>query len=126
MPIYAFSCEQCGEAFDRKLSIDGRDTPQTCAECGGVALRVVTGCNFNLPGDGWASKNIRVKGQMAKKNKRLTRTTQEQIREQPLVKLVPNVEGQRVESWSEAKKLAGSQGKNTDTYAPMIAKEAKK
>jgi len=126
MPIYAFRCEQCGEAFDRKLSIDGRDTPQVCEECGGVASRAVTGCNFNLPGDGWASKNIRIKGQMAKKNKRLTRTTQEQIREQPLVKLVPNVEGQRVESWSEAKKLAGSQGKDTTTYAPMIAKEAKK
>lgn len=40
MPTYCFRCEN-GHSFDRYLSVDGRDEPQTC-ECGVSARRVIT------------------------------------------------------------------------------------
>jgi hypothetical protein len=97
--------------------------PQTCETCGAVAKKMVTAVNFNLSGDDWPSKNERIKKQMAAKNKTLTSKQNTRQREQPQVKLVPNVGGERVESWGEAKKLAESQGKDTSTYDPLVKKE---
>lgn len=126
IPFYDYMCDRCEEGFERMLSISRFDEPQPCPKCNEVARKVVTGCNFNLPGDGWASKNIRVAGQMAKKNTRLTASTSTIKREAPPVTLVPNVDGERVGSWGEAQKLAASKGKDATTYAPKIAAETSK
>lgn len=123
MPFYDYACEPCGETFERMLSISRYDEPQKCEKCGEVARKVVTGCNFNLPGDDWASKNGRIAGQMRAKNARLTTSTNTIKREAPPVKLVPNVDGERVGSWNEAQKLAGSKGKDVASYEPMVKKE---
>lgn len=124
MPIYAYRCEACENDFDRMLPISRYDEPQSCETCGAVAKKMVTAVNFNLPGDGWPSKNERIAKQMRDKNKTLTSKQNVRQREQPHVKLVPNVGGERVESWGEAKKLAESQGKVSSTYDPMVKKEA--
>lgn len=125
MPTYSFACE-CGARFDRILPMSRYDEPQMC-ECGLVAQRkVVNPLRFNLPGDGWASKNGRVERQMARKNARLQTSTDEQKREQPGVRLVPNVGGERVDSWQEAQKLASSQGKDAASYDPLVRSEAAK
>jgi hypothetical protein len=63
---------------------------------------------------------------MAEKNRRLDQKQAERKREAPGVRLAPNVEGERVGSWSEAKKLAESKGKDGSTYEPMIRKEIAK
>jgi hypothetical protein len=82
--------------------------------------------NVIFKGDGWVSKNLRVAGQMADKNKRLDQKQNERKREAPGVKLAPNVDGERVGSWSEAKKLAESQGKDGSTYNAKIREEIAK
>lgn len=124
VPIYAYRCEACEIDFDRMLPISKYDEPQACETCGEVAKKLVSAVHFNLSGDDWPSKNERIKKQMAAKNKTLTVKQNERQREQPHVKLVPNVGGERVESWGEAKKLAESQGKDTSTYDPLVKKEA--
>ena len=44
-------------------------------------------------------------------------------RDAPNVTLVPNVNGERVDSWSDAQKLAKDLGKNTESYNSLIKKE---
>lgn len=124
MPIYAFLCEDCDSHFDRQLKLADYDTPQDCPECeGGNTRRRVTMPRFNLSGDGWASKNGRVSAHMRKKNERLAGISKQMSREAPVATLQPNVGGERVENWSDAQKLAKSQGKDTKSYEPHIQKE---
>ena len=126
MPTYAYHCDDCDLGFDRILPISRYQEPQDCPECGqGPAKKKVTSTNFILRGDGWAGKNNRIRGQMRKKNQRLDAKQHGRKRDQPNVTLAPNVEGQRVESWSEASKLARSKGKDTSGYDTRAAKEKK-
>lgn len=124
MPIYAFKCPECREEFDRMLKLAEYDSPQGCPECEYEPCpRRVTRVNFNLPGDGWVSKNGRISKQMRVKNARLSRLTDERKRDAPLVHLVPNVGGEETGTWKEAQKLAASQGKNAQSYGVHVRRE---
>jgi putative FmdB family regulatory protein len=123
MPLYDYSCESCSKEFDLLLSVSERGLPQSCPDCGSPARKILSKPNFNLPGDDWPSKNLRIKQQMAEKNRRLASREKELKQSGGVPKLVPNVDGERVGSWSEAKKLAASKGKDTGSYEPMIRKE---
>ena len=97
-------------------------TPQACPDCGVVSQRVIGGgsVNFALNGDQWPGKAIKVRGQMAEKNKKLGIRQKEH---HAPITLMPNVGGERVETWSEAKRLADSKGKETSSYDKYIRKE---
>jgi len=84
--------------------------------------------NFVLRGDGWPGKAGKIKDQMRKKNERLDRKQAVRAKEDSSMssRLVPNVEGERVNSWSDAQKMAASQGKSTKSYEPYVRKEAKR
>jgi len=127
VPTYAYHCDDCGLDFEKILPISRYDEKQDCPDCGaGPAKKMVTRPNFILKGDGWAGKNNRIAGQMRKKNQRLDAKQRERSRSgSGGVRLAPNVEGERVESWSEASKLAKSKGKDTSGYDRLAAKEKK-
>ncbi len=124
MPMYLYRCSECGHEYQLNVRIADYQKEQPCPECEIPNKKVFQPTrNFILKGDGWAGKNNRIKNQMRKKNERLDARTAEMKRDAPNVALAPNVNGERVDSWSEAQKLAKSQGKNTESYEPMIAKE---
>jgi putative FmdB family regulatory protein len=123
MPIYEYQCVACDDQFDRMLPIACYKDPQDCPECGGATKRLVSAVNFNLTGDGWASKNGRIKKQMAEKNRRLDAKQAEMKRDAPGMTLAPNVEGERVDTWSEAASLAKSKGKDSSGYEKRASKE---
>lgn len=123
MPIYEYQCPTCEETFDRMLSMSRFDEPQACPSCGGETKKVISAPEVIFKGDDWASKNNRIAGQMRDKNKRLSSRQESRKREAPVTTLAPNVDGERVSSWSEAQKLAESKGKDASTYAPKIAAE---
>ena len=124
MPMYEYQCTQCEEHFERRLSISEFDQAQSCPSCGASdAKRLISKTSFVLKGDGWAGKNNRIKSQMAAKNRRLSGKENQMKRDAPAASLAPNVDGERVASWSEAKKLAASKGKNTASYDAHIRKE---
>lgn len=124
MPIYRYECQDCQEQFDGMASISKRDDPQECPACGvSNSQKLISAPNLNFPGDGWASKNLRVEKQMRDKNMRLAKREAEMKRSGQVPKLVPNVGGERTESWSEAAKLAKSQGKSTTGYERRARKE---
>jgi putative FmdB family regulatory protein len=125
LPIYTYACDVCEIPFEQALPLARYDEPQACPSCGAIARKTVAMVSFNLAGDGWASKNGRVAAQMAEKNRRLAAKQEERRRDAPGVKLAPNVGGERVDSWSDAKKLAESQGKNGASYDKLVAAEKK-
>jgi len=123
MPIYDYECLKCEEFFDKVVPLAEYDHPQVCPTCGEPAQRRVTAPGFILKGDNWPSKAGRIRGQMAKKNARLDIKSEERRHEAPGMTLAPNVGGERVDSWSDAQKLAASQGKDTSSYDPLVRKE---
>ena len=126
MPTYTYQCEACGNDFEMRRPMSESADPQPCPECGGNGKRTIGETSFILKGDDWPGKNIKIKGQMALKNRILDKKQNERKREAPGIKLAPNVGGERVESWAEAKSLAESQGKNTASYDPKIREEKSK
>lgn len=127
MPTYAYRCPSCGSEFDKVLPLSRYDEPQDCPDCGHhPVVKSLTTAGFILKGDGWAGKNNKIAGQMRKKNERLASKDGERKRDAG-VRLVPNVEGEQVSSWSDAAKLAKDKGvKDTSAYDRLASKEVSK
>jgi putative FmdB family regulatory protein len=124
MPVYEFVCHDCQDKFERILSIAKRKTPQQCPEChSGNTEKIISQVGVVLRGDGWPSKALKINRQMAAKNRRLAKRQEERKRDGPGVKLAPNVGGERVDSWTEAQKLAQSKGLDSESYEPLVSKE---
>ena len=124
MPMYLYDCSECDHQYQLSVRIADFDKEQPCPQCSTLNKKVFQPTtNFILKGDGWAGKNHRIKNQMREKNKKLDARTAEMKRDQPNVTLAPNVDGERVDSWSEAQKLAKSKGKETSSYDTLVAKE---
>ena len=121
MPIYEYECK-CGCNFEKMLKISECSDLPSCPECGSLEThKLVTRSQVIFKGDGWVSKNLRVKSQMEAKNRKLG-DKQKERHHAP--SLVPNVNGERVDSWREAQKLAKSKGKDTASYEKAIRSEA--
>jgi putative FmdB family regulatory protein len=121
MPTYNFKCPGCENEFETVLAMSESKSPQACPECGIVADRILGGeVDFALNGDQWPGKAIKVRGQMAEKNRQLEIKQKE--RHAP-IKLVPNVGGEKVGSWSEARKIAKGLGKESSSYDALVQKE---
>jgi len=123
MPQYPYRCDACDINELLILPMSEFNSTQTCSECGQPMRKEVTAPNVIFKGDGWSTKNERVKRQMRDKNKKLTAKQDEMKRDSSNVSLAPNVDGERVDSWSDAQKLAKSKGKDTKSYEPLVAKE---
>ena len=124
MPIYGYTCPACERQFDRRLPVAQYNAPQSCPECGAEAKKQISVPNFNLVGDDWPGKAHRINSQMAEKNKRLS--ARQAANHGSPARLVPNVEGERTDSWSDAAKLAKDKGKDTSGYDRMAATEKAK
>lgn len=62
MPIYAFSCDACGHAFDRLQKLSDAD-PTDCPVCGEPAIRrQLTAPQFRLAGGGWYETDFKKDG----------------------------------------------------------------
>ena len=130
MTTYPYECqaENCGHEFSIQMRMSEYDTKMKppCPECGSVdVMRILSAPMINFSGDGWATKNHRIAGQMRNKNKRLAAKEREQKGDGMIPQLAPNVGGERVDSWSEASKLAKSKGKDTSGYDRLARKEKK-
>lgn len=124
MPMYEFRCNECENLFTVTCSVKDRIQPRKCPECSSTNTeKIISLCSFILKGDDWPGKNLRVRSQMSSKNQRLDEKKKEMKGDGMVPKLVPNVNGERTDSWEEAKKLAASKGKDTTSYDPYVKKE---
>jgi putative FmdB family regulatory protein len=125
VPFYEYACDDCEVLFTVRKRMAEHATPEQCPECDQEARKVISAPSFILKGDDWASKNNRIRGQMAESRRKAGIRQGERVRDGaiPGGKLVPNVDGERVDTWDEAGKLAASKGKDTGGYKRMAAKE---
>ena len=126
MATYPYECEACGEDFEFEMSMKKYDSKGTypCPECESTeTIRIFTVPYVIFPGDGWATKNNRIAGQMKDKNRLLAEKEREQKGDGMIPSLAPNVGGELTDSWSEASKLAKSKGKDTSGYEANARKE---
>lgn len=126
MATYPYECSACETPFEFEMRMSEYDSKATypCPSCGSEDThRVFTPPYVSFVGDGWATKNNRVAGQMKKKNERLAAKEREQKGDGMVPRLAPNVGGERVGSWSEAAKLAKSKGKDTSGYERLARKD---
>lgn len=106
------------------LPISSYQETQHCADCNSECVLGLSEIDFVLKGDNWTGKNIKIKGQMNRKNRRLERKETEFKNDDHSmqISLAPNVDGERVDTWEDAKKLAQSKGKDTTLYDSYIRK----
>lgn len=119
MPEYAYKCssEECGSGFFKTLAIVNRNESQSCPDCEAPAdKKIASGVGGVLRGDVWPGKNIQIKNQMAARRAHVGEREYVLKMDGPQFNLAPNVDGERVDNWSEAGKLAASKGKNTREY----------
>ena len=126
MPVYSFQCSnaECGVTSSRMLPILSYREIQHCADCNSECDLQLSDIEFVLKGDNWTGKNIKIKGQMRRKNRRLESKETAFKRDDPSmqISLAPNVNGERVDTWEDAKSLALSKGKDTTLYDNYIRK----
>lgn len=124
MPTYEYKCKKCENQFEKVLRISQSKESQSCPECGsGETFKIFTTCNFVLKGS-FPGKDLKIDRQMAAKNRVLDKKQSILKKESPIATLVPNVGGEQVESWSEAKKLAKDKGLDTKSFDSYVKKEA--
>lgn len=125
MPTYEYQCGVCEHQFDMFLPMSRSSERPPCPECKAdqTIKRVSQSLNVIFAGDDWATKNNRIRGQMARKNQKLDAKQNERKRDAPVTQLVPNVGGERFDTWSEAQKFAGSKGLDTKTYESVVKKD---
>lgn len=126
MATYPYECESCEASFEIEMPMSQYDSKMKfeCPVCKAPETRrIFTVPYVNFSGDGWATKNNRIAGQMRDKNKRLASKEREQKGDGMIPQLAPNVGGERVDSWSDAAKLAKSKGKDTTAYEQRARKD---
>lgn len=128
MPTYDYECQTCEHPFDIFMEMSDYDIKAMppCPECGvkKEVIRVFTTPPMvNFSGDGWSTKDGRINSQMAENRKRAGAKQHELKMDGAVPTLAPNVGGERTDSWSDAAKLAKSQGKNTSGYEKHARKE---
>lgn len=122
MPAYTYYCDGCETDFEAIAERTECTIAQPCPMCEIKAERQFGRIGFILKGDGWVGKNQRLKNQMKDKNSRLSRKSREKSKDAN-VRLRPNVAGEETDTWTDAKKLARSKGKDTTSYEGYVRKE---
>lgn len=125
MPAYDFHCRECDTVFELQMASKDYKEPTGCPECKheGSIGRIFTPVGMVFAGDGWATKNGRVNAQMRARQEKAGQRQRDN--HGTGLSLAPNVNGEQVDSWSDAAKLASSKGKDASGYL-KLAKETGK
>jgi putative FmdB family regulatory protein len=119
--VYDYKCTKCGNVEEQYHGMN--ESPEfKCSLCGEPSVRIFTinKTGFIIRGEA-PSKVIKEKRYRQKHNADLGVRQLEHWGSGP--KVVPNVGGEEVSSWSEASRLAKDKGLRTESYEPMINKE---
>lgn len=121
MPTYEYHCKKCKNVQEEIHSIK-LDPEIVCQECGEKPMeRLISKSIAGFITGDTEAKLWKEKRWRHKKNAQLGVKQIDRYGTGP--RLAPNVNGQEVGSWSEAKKLAKEQGKDTSSYDSYIQKE---
>lgn len=117
MPVFEYVCRNCGVSQDEWL--DAHSSASVSCLCGQEMVRAVSDLRVNFKGWDWPTKNENENVFRTKENSIMQR----RVKERPVDRVLPNVNGERVDSWSEAQKLAQDKGLVSSSYEPLVREE---
>ncbi len=120
MPTYNYVCE-CGESKEVLHPMTSR--PEVTCDCGKLMSRGITQNISGVDAGFTAAMIIKQTKYQQKRNAELDVKKVERYGSNGGMTLQPNFNGQRVESWEDAKKLASESGRSTKEYDRMIESE---
>ena len=127
MATFDFQCPSCGhvqEEWVNRLSLADEIHPP-CQSCGTPTSKTFIASNFVgqfvLKGE-WDGKLAKETAYREKRSAQMAKRQKDNV---PVPKLVPNVDGERTESWADAKKLAKDKGYDTHNYDDKVARLSK-
>lgn len=124
---YDFKCEDCNATWEAELSIPefqgAKQAGIACLHCeGGRAYNVFNpaGIQVSYKGFQWADKNYREKA--ARKHRSVQMAARQNAAHRKPA-LAPNFNGERTQTWKEARDAARDAGKVHETYDHLVAAE---
>lgn len=121
MPTYDFKCKECGEMKDFIFRISEVDLQSPVCDCGGFMIKTFIPSKWEgqmvLKGDGWPGKTIKENAYRINRSAEMGRRQRDAYSKPTLA---PNVDGERVDNWEDAKKLAKDKGHNTDNFDAKV------
>jgi putative FmdB family regulatory protein len=121
MPVYEYKCERCQAQQEAVHGVG--ETPAVACACGQVMQRqTVNALRVNYKGWDWVTKNQREDEYRQRRSARM----QKKMLERPTDKLVPNVNGEILDNWTDAQKYAQEKGYASASYETQVRKERKK
>ena len=123
MPQYNFQCSECDHIAELTLSVaDMKTTKPVCLECSGEMARVFIAANWrgqvSLKGE-WPGKTMKENRYRKLRSQEMGRRQRERYGH-TLPTLAPNVGGERVETWDDARKLASERGHDVSHYDAKV------
>lgn len=115
MAKFRIRCKLCRGESDL-ISPLGKKPEKTCS-CGGEMVPVPIQSSLVQAGDDWVGKGMVLRSQFARMRERID------SREHFTPQLQPNVEGERVDSWQEAARLAKSKGFDPKPFEDLAIKQ---
>jgi predicted nucleic acid-binding Zn ribbon protein len=127
MATFDFKCPECEnvqEVWVQRISLADELHPP-CEKCGTPTSKTFIAANFTghfvLKGE-WDGKLAREAKYRQKRSEQMAKKQKDNVF---VPKLQPNVEGERVDSWSDAKKLAKDKGYDTTNYDNKVQRLSK-
>lgn len=123
MPTYDFKCRECDHVKEFRMGIrESCEAHPQCPECttGLMDKTFIAAnyqCQFVLKGTGWTGKDLKEKRYRKKRSQMLARKQKDN---HPVPKLAPNVGGERVDNWRDAKALAKERGHDVTNYDDKV------
>jgi len=121
MPIYEYRCQDCNADFEKIFSM-GSAPKKTGCSCGKEATKIISSPMFALKGEGWSGKELTEKNYRKSRYKEMGKR-QTAAHSENTPQLIPNVDGERCDSWEDAAMLASSKGKDTSGYKAKARKK---
>ena len=53
MPFYEYRCVACGQVFEKMKSVQQREEPEPCPDCGAESIRKISAPGLMFKGSGW-------------------------------------------------------------------------
>lgn len=126
MPIYSYTCEDCGHEEDQLVRLDESDR-EPCSACGGTSLTraQINETSFALRGEGWSSSGYRSTKPLPGQGPVPGATKMGQVGETTVYRAPPNYKTKQLK-WDGDKPLGPSEhGKNIAERNKAAAKKAK-
>jgi len=114
MPVYNYKCTACEQNQEEIHPMAAIPLKTQCQSCGADTKKTLSQVRVQLKGYGFPGKEMKEKNYRTARHAEMGRKQKEAHGEAS--KVMPNVEGEICDTWSDAARLAEEKGKDVASY----------